>query len=88
MGEAYRTIAFPFAERAAPAFVMERAVTLAELAGYVGTWSASARLARATGRAAESELLDVLGPRWGDPARRTLVRWPLAVRAGHRTELT
>ena len=36
----YRTIDFPFAELALPAITMEAELTLQELGGYLGTWSA------------------------------------------------
>ena len=88
VGEAYRDIPFPFAEVAAPAFAMERAMTLTELAGYVGTWSAATQLARATERDAAAEVAAALARYWRNPERRVLVRWPLTVRAGHLTTLS
>ncbi|GJG86359.1 SAM-dependent methyltransferase [Gemmatimonadetes bacterium T265] len=83
VGEAYREIPFPFTEVAAPAFPMTRACTLAELVGYVGTWSATTQYVRATGRDPITGLERALAPHWRDPERRVVVRWPLTVRAGH-----
>ncbi len=86
VGPGYRDIPFPFAEVAAPAFRMERACTLAEVTGYVGTWSATTRFVRATGRDSVEELARALAPHWGDADRRVVVRWPLTVRAGRATQ--
>jgi len=80
----YATLSFPFSELAPPSFEMREHWTLRELLGYVGTWSATARLRAATGadplRALEAEIT----PLWGSAERRD-VRWPLAVRAGRCT---
>ncbi len=86
VGDGYMSISFPFTERPAPAFRMERDWTLAEFAGYAGTWSAATRFAAATGRDATAALTAALAPAWGDPGRRVPVRWPLTVRAGHRPD--
>lgn len=81
--DGYRGIPFPFAEVAAPAFLMERACTLAEVAGYVGTWSATTQYVRATGGDPVADLERALAPHWGEPETRVTVHWPLTVRAGH-----
>jgi len=78
----YRTIDFPFAEVALSPMRMDAEWTLAELAGYLRTWSAVLRHDAATGRDAVGELLPVLREGWGPPDQRRAVRWPLAVRAG------
>ena len=78
----YRTIAFPFAEFSVPPFHIEQALTLAELAGYVRTWSATLRYVEARGHNPVDQLFPELAPHWGDPSVRRRVRWPLALRAG------
>ena len=78
----YRTIDFPFAELPAPTFTMERRWTLAELAGYLASWSATARFAAAEGRDPIPAVEAELAARWGPPHDRRLVRWELAVRVG------
>lgn len=80
--EGYRTIPFPFAEVRPPLFTLERSWTLAELVGYLRTWSATARYAEARGHDPVQALEAELGAAWGDPGTRRLVRWPLAMRAG------
>lgn len=82
----YRTISFPFAEIESPSFSMTAAWTLAELLGYVGTWSATIRHREATGGDAIRDLAGALGPLWGDADRRRGVRWPLSLRVGRSGE--
>ena len=79
----YRTIDFPFDEFSLPALRIEADLNCLELAGYLRTWSATARCRAATGRDPVIEFLGLLGPRWGEPERRRPVRWPLFVRAGY-----
>jgi ubiquinone/menaquinone biosynthesis C-methylase UbiE len=82
--EGYRTLPFPFAEIAPPAFRMEARWTLEQLLGYLRTWSATNRCIKATGanplEALRKKLLGV----WGDLNSRRLITWPLALRAGRK----
>jgi SAM-dependent methyltransferase len=78
----YRTVDFPFAELALPSVAMQAELTLAELGGYLGTWSAVLRYRAARGHDPVPSLLDRLAAPWGGPERRRTARWPLAVRAG------
>lgn len=80
--DGYRGLPFPFAEVSAPALLLERAWTLAELAGYVRTWSAAGRYVAALGADSVAPLAAELARGWGDPAVRHGVRWSLQVRAG------
>lgn len=80
----YRTLEFPFREFQAPRFTMEASLNLAELGGYLRTWSAARRYQRETGVDSVAETIARLTPRWGDPERRRAARWPLSVRAGRR----
>lgn len=79
--EGYASFDFPFDELAVPSFAMRAEWTLAELLGYLDTWSA-VRVHRGE-RGADPIVLvrDRLADAWGDAERRT-VRWPLAIRAG------
>jgi hypothetical protein len=61
---------------------METELTLAELGGYLGTWSAVLRYRSARGHDPLVPLLDRLRSAWGGPERRRTARWPLAIRAG------
>ena len=78
----YRTIDFPFAELALPAITMEAELTLEELGGYLGTWSAVLGYRSARGNDPVAPLLDRLRGAWGGAERRRTARWPLALRAG------
>ena len=83
--EGYRTLDFPFEEIALPPFEIVRPLTLAELAGFLGTWSATERYKTAHG--GEDPVLPVIARiavLWGSPDTPRPARWPLAVRAGYR----
>jgi SAM-dependent methyltransferase len=76
----YRNLPFPFARIAAPAFELSATWSLAELLGYVRSWSSSARYLAQTGRDAATELSGL----WGaiDPNTPVTIRWPLALLVG------
>lgn len=76
----YRDLEFPFEELAFPAAVMEYEWTLAELMGYLRTWSSVARFIKANGHDPVTAVEAELAPLWG-PGRR-LVTWPLPGRLG------
>ncbi len=83
VGEGYRRLPFPFAERPAPAMVIERHWSLHELAQYLRSWSARARYLSIHGTDPVTPFELELARSWHDPAERHLVRWPLTIRAGH-----
>lgn len=78
----YAGIALPYAEVAQPAVAMEAEWSLAELGGYVSSWSAVGRYRAQTGADPLPAFLDELGKAWGTGPRR--IRWPLVVRAGQK----
>ncbi len=80
--EGYRSLPFPFPELQAPAFAMTATWSLAQLLGYVRTWSAVQVIERARGDDAYVGFARALTAAWGDPDRSRAVRWDLAVRAG------
>jgi len=80
--EGYRSLPFPFPELQAPAFAMTATWSLAQLLGYVRTWSAVQVIERARGGDAYAGFARALTAAWGDPDRSRAVRWDLAVRAG------
>ncbi len=82
VGEALRAAPFPFRELAVPPFTLERHWTLAELLGYVRSWSATAAFVARHRRDPVGELAAALGPAWGEPSRARRVWWPMVVRAG------
>jgi ubiquinone/menaquinone biosynthesis C-methylase UbiE len=76
-----KTIPFPFREVNAPVFTMERSWTLAELAGYMRTWSATAAFIEANGSDPVVDVEVSLAQHWGGETQR--ISWPLYVRAGY-----
>lgn len=80
--EGYRSLAFPFAELAAPHFAMCQRWTLTRLLGYFRSWSATGRYIAARGEDPVAGVADELAAAWGDPAVTREITWPLAVRAG------
>jgi SAM-dependent methyltransferase len=81
----YRTLAFPFEELSPPPFEMALDWTLAELAAYLGTWSATARFRSERGYDPVEPFAAELAPLWGSSHGRRRVRWPLSLRIGrHR----
>jgi SAM-dependent methyltransferase len=82
--DGYKTIPFPFDEVPLPAMEMERRWTLAELAGYLRTWSSTARYVAAHGFDPVIEVENSLSRDWGAADTARAVRWPLHLRAGVR----
>lgn len=78
----YADMPFPFAEQAVPLMDIRRSWGLAELLGYISTWSA-VRRAREAGR---EELLQGfardLSILWGEPSNLRTVQWPIRMRLG------
>ncbi|MES1259456.1 MAG: class I SAM-dependent methyltransferase [Gemmatimonadota bacterium] len=78
--QGYHTIDFPFERLSPPPFDMREHWSIDELAGYLGTWSATRRYIAANGADPVAPLIDGLRARWGTGRRD--VRWPLTVVAG------
>lgn len=78
----YRDVAFPFVEVDAPHLELQMRWNLPELAGYLRTWSATARYVEAHGTDPVVAMEAALSPDWGDPMKTHLIRWPLYIRAG------
>lgn len=81
----YRDIQAPFARIGVPDFAIGLEWDLAQLLGYLGTWSAVQKLQQASGRDPLLDLLPKLEKAWGAPQRRRFVRWPLHFLAGRPT---
>jgi SAM-dependent methyltransferase len=78
----YRDVDLPFAPVAAPELWLETPMTLAALAGYIGTWSAVQRYREARQRDPLPDFIAAVASIWGDPASEKQTRWPMAIRAG------
>ncbi|MGI9246266.1 MAG: SAM-dependent methyltransferase, partial [Steroidobacteraceae bacterium] len=81
----YRTIPFPFAEIAAPTFVLETDWTLAQVLGYFASWSSVQRYKdRHAGEDPVIEVERALRAAW--PAAGTVrLEWPLYLRLGRHS---
>jgi SAM-dependent methyltransferase len=64
----YATVEVPLAEVAVPPFVMRRRWRVADLVGYLGTWSALRRATEATGRNPLEDVEPRLAGAWGATA--------------------
>ena len=84
----YRTLPFPFDEIAAPPLSIDVSWSLADVLGYVGTWSAVKEARQAVGDAPEKEFRKDLSAAWGASEMRRTVSWPIAVRAARVKEHT
>lgn len=78
----YRRLPFPFNELTPPDFHMQTQWTLAQVLGYLRSWSASHRYQQHTGLDPVAALRARLDPLWGDPNQSRSIRWPLALRVG------
>lgn len=76
----YAGIALPYPERPTPRIAMEASWTLAQVLGFLSTWSAVGRYRAAEKADPLPELSHDLASVWGTEERR-LVRWPLTLRA-------
>lgn len=81
--ELYRTLPFPFEEMAVPEIWIEENWDLDRFFHYLGTWSATNRYLRETGRDPRELVFLELGKAWGEPSATRTVRWPLMMRAGY-----
>jgi len=80
----YRSATFPFREIEPPSFAVSALWTLADLTGYLSTWSAVHRYHDATGEDPVALVGPSLTAAWGDPGASRAVTWPLTLRVGRR----
>jgi SAM-dependent methyltransferase len=78
--DGYRSVRFPFDEIACPEFDMRLTWSLADFAGYLGTWSPLQRYREDRGHDALERIAPRIEAAWGDAASREII-WPLVVRA-------
>jgi SAM-dependent methyltransferase len=78
--DGYVQLDFPFPLLPAPEFNIEVHWTLDHFAGYVRSWSATARYIDHHGHDPVTTLLAQLAPLWGGQERR--IRWPFTLRCG------
>jgi SAM-dependent methyltransferase len=78
----YQTILFPFDELPSPVLAMEAHWSLAQLVGYLRTWSATQAFIAANGADPIESIISDLSAAWRNPNWQRLVSWPLTIRAG------
>jgi len=80
--EHYQHLPFPFPKIESPKLKIEKYWTLAELLGYIGTWSA----VKVATEQEKINPIDILADKWSehwhDPQRQQKITWPLTVIAG------
>jgi len=79
--ERYATLPFPLHELTPPAFEIVADLTLPDVLGYLGTWSAVDRYRAARGEDPLPRVSAALAEVWGAPGPRRL-RWPIYLRVG------
>jgi SAM-dependent methyltransferase len=80
--KAYRHFEIPIEEVPAPSLSIEAHFTLAQLLGYVSSWSAVGQFIKAKGFDPVPELGRALGSLWGTPETPKRIVWPIAMRGG------
>jgi SAM-dependent methyltransferase len=80
--QGYAGLEFPFRELAPPDFQMSADWSLDHLLGYLRTWSAAERYARARGHDPIDLVKGKIQRAWGDPRMTKRVLWPLSMRVG------
>lgn len=81
--DSYRSLPFPFREIRFPNLSIKVSWTLADLLGYIGTWSATKAAEKALGTNLVVQLEMELRKYWSDPHIPRRVEWPLSIRVGH-----
>lgn len=76
----YRSIHFPFRELETPKLEIRVDWTLDEMLGYIHTWSATLSLVKSGGGNQLKNFEARFARAWGDPSKRRVIRWPLAMR--------
>ena len=78
----YAGLEFPFPLLPTPELKMTKQWTLAHLAGYVRSWSATTRYIQQNGRDPALLFEQKMQRRWGDPEQAREIWWPFRVFAG------
>jgi SAM-dependent methyltransferase len=80
--ERYRTLPFPFDPLQPPEFPMVTNWDLAQVVGFLESWSATRRYQQERGQHPLSFIWPDLAETWGEPDRRRRIRWPLYLKVG------
>ena len=71
--EHYSTIPFPFKKIDSPEFYIENLWTLADLEGYLNTWSALQKFITAEGYSPVRAIIEKIQPVWGSSEKRRII---------------
>lgn len=82
VGRGYRELPFPFDEMETPEFQIEVQWSLAQLLGYLRTWSATQRFIQEKLRDPVDQIEQDLAAAWSDTKIERLAVWPLTTRIG------
>jgi len=85
LNDRYRNLPFPFAELQPPPFVLRAQWTLHQLAGFLGSWSATPTYMERQGTHPLSVIWPQLNKAWGPVDAEREIRWPLHMRIGRLT---
>jgi len=77
----YRDIDFPYEKIESPVFAMSSSWRLADLVGYLNTWSAVKRYIQERKTNPVEIIFDDLSAAWGEAGRKYEVHWPMTVLA-------
>ncbi len=80
--DGYRSLAFPFEELEVPHLEMRATFTVADVLGYMETWSSVRALEKAQGRDRIEAFRREFARAWGSETATRLIRWPLSLRVG------
>lgn len=80
--DGYASLELPFTGLEPPPFEMTAGWTLGRFLDFARTWSGVSRFVEERGEDPVEKLAADLGPRWGTPGGRRIVRWRLKLRAG------
>ncbi|HEY6123860.1 MAG TPA: class I SAM-dependent methyltransferase [Steroidobacteraceae bacterium] len=84
----YRTLPFPFEEIETPEFAVELDWDIDHVAGYVSSWSATARYKAALGADPLPILRESLGGAWPAHGAQVRIRMPIGLRVGKLARVT
>jgi len=80
----YRSLPFLYPELTPPAFVMQEDWSLAQLIGYIRSWSATARYVERNAVDPAVALEARLQSEWGEPGALRRMSWPVSLRVGRK----
>jgi SAM-dependent methyltransferase len=80
--DGYRSIALPIDEMPVPPFELVEEWTMWQFLAYVRTWSGVARCLSVRGEQPVKAFEEALRFKWGNPALRRRIRWPMHFRVG------